>query len=197
MPEETNQNKRNQEAETAAEEEQPQTSGKLASWRRFLAAKWIAIVIVASIVIHGIGFAYFRLANNSPLATSSPEVSLGVYRFKADKEDMGRIASAEFSLHIALLEHVDRVARRRLEAHRFRVQQDVEELLRRAHGEDFDKANLGELKRLLQEQINETLGMRAIADVIITDLRLQHSDADLGLATDTAESVPWVEKPSG
>lgn len=197
MAEEANQDKRNQEAEAATEAEQPQTSSRLASWRRFLTAKWIAIVIVASIVIHGIGFAYFRLAGNSRPATSSPEVSLGVYRFKADQNEVGRIASAEFSLHIALLEQVDRVARRRLEAYRFRVQQDVEELLRRAHSGDFDDANLGELKRQLQEQINETLGMRAIADVIITDLKLQQSDADLGLVTDTAESVPWVEKPSG
>ena len=110
MAEEANQNKRDQEAEAAVEEKQPQTSGKLASWRRFLTAKWIAIVIVASIVIHGIGFAYFRLAHNSPPATSSPEVSLGVYRFKADKNEAGRITNAEFSLHIALLEHVDQVA---------------------------------------------------------------------------------------
>jgi flagellar basal body-associated protein FliL len=168
-----------------------------ALWRRFLTPKWIAILVVVSIVIHGIGFACVRLASNSPPVVSRPEVSLGVFRFEAGESEVSRVAAAEFALHIALLEQVDQAARRRLEAYQFRVQQDVEELLRRAHGGDFEDPSLGELKRQLQERINETLGMRVIADVIITDLKIQRHDRNLGVATDTAEAVPWVEKPSG
>ena len=197
MAEDVNKNNPDEAAEATVEEQQPKTSGKAASWRRFLTPKWIAALVVVSVVIHGIGFAYFRLADKSPSAANTPEVSLGAFRFDADENEAGRITNAEFSLHIALLKQVDQAARRRLEAHRFRVQQDIEELLRRAHSGDFDDPKLGELKRQLQERINETLGMRAIADVIITDLKLQQSDRDLGLVTDTAEAVPWVEKPSG
>lgn len=196
MAKDVTQNEPNEEP-VAAAEQQPKTPGKVAGWRRLLTRKWIAIVVVASIVLHGIGFTYSRLARSSPAATTSPEVSLGEFRFEAGSSEIGRIAAAEFSLHIALLEQVDGAARRRLDAYRFRVQQDVEELLRQAHSGDFDDPGLGELKRQLQERINETLGMRAIADVIITDLKLKHRDADLGLATDQSESVPWIEKPSG
>ena len=197
MATEANQSDQDRDAKTAPENEKAKTPDKAASWRRLLTKKWIAILIAASIVIHGIGFAYSRLAGKSAPPTSSPEVTLGDFRFEAGESEAGRITHAEFSLHIALLDHVDQPARKRLEARRFRVQQDVEELLRRAHSGDFDDPKLGELKRQLQEQINESLGIRAIADVIITDLKLEHGNRDLGLATDAAESVPWVEKPSG
>ena len=197
MAGETNRSDPKDEAESPAEtNETSEASGKAALWRRVVTPKWIAILVVVSVVVHGIGFACVRLADKSPPETSSPEVSLGLFQFEAGESEVGRITKAEFALHIALLKQVDQAARRRLEGYRFRVQQDVEELLRRAHGGDFEDPDLGELKRQLQERINETLGMRVIADVIITDLKLQHSDKDLGLATDNAESVPWVDKPS-
>jgi len=187
-----------QDKSTEQSEATPQkpASGKLSWWRRLLTRRWLAILLLTSILVHGIGFAYFRLTNCRPPAVTSPEVSLGKFRFDADDQQASRITNAEFSLHIALLEHVEGAARQRLDAYRFRVQQDVEELLRRAHGGDFDDPGLGELKRQLQERINETLGMRAIAEVIVTDLKLQHNNQDVGLVTGTAESVPWVEKPA-
>ncbi len=46
-------------------------------------------------------------------------------------------------------------------------------MLRKAHDGDFDDPSLRELKRQMQEQINQTLGMRAIAAVIMADLKLQ------------------------
>lgn len=196
MAEKAGQSNQPEQAEPTAEESQAPTGGPV-SWRRLLTGKWIVVLVVASLIIHGIGFAYSRLAHRGAPPAGSPEVTLGAFRFEADQGEAGPVAGAEFSLHIALLEQVDRAARSRLEAHRFRVQQGVEELLRQAHGGDFDDPNLGELKRRLQEQINEILGMRAIADVIITDLKLQPGDQDLGSLTDTKELVPWVEEPSG
>jgi len=61
-------------------------------------------------------------------------------------------------------------ARTRLAARKFKVQQDVEQLLRQAHPDDFADPVLAGLKRQLQEQINESLGLRAISEVIITSL---------------------------
>jgi flagellar basal body-associated protein FliL len=195
MAEEANQNEPKEDAESAPEKSK--TTDKASFWARFLTRRWIAIVVGVSIVIHGIGFLYYQWADETPPVALSPEVSLGEFRFEAESTEIGRITGAEFSLYIALLEHVDRAARDRLDAHRFRVQQGIEELLRQAHSGDFDDPNLGDLKRRLQEQVNETLGMRAIADVIITDLTLQYNDKHPGSVVDSAESVPWVEEPSG
>jgi hypothetical protein len=197
MAEEAKQNNAGRDAEPPPEQGKAKTPGKRAGWRRLLTPKWIAVLVLATVTVHGIGFACFRLLGDSHAVKRSPEVSLGTFRFEANQNEVGHIAEAEFALHIALLDRVEGAARPRIEAHRLRVQQGVEELLRQAHGGDFEDPKLGELKRRLQEKIGETLGMRVIADVIITDLKLVHSDRARNLATETAESVPWVEDPSG
>ncbi len=193
MAEETNQDASDEREESTAE--QPKTSSKKRSLRRFLTRKWIAIVIGLSVIVHGVGFTYYHFLGKSQQPTPGPEISLGVFRFEANKNEGGRVANAEFSLAIALLDRVDQAARLRLKDFRFRVQQDVEELLRQAKSGDFENdAHLGDLKRQLQAQINDTLGMRVIADVIITDLKLIHTDRD---ADPIAETVLWVEEPAG
>ena len=100
-------------------------------------------------------------------------------------------------MHIALLEQVEVAARRELSAKRFRVQQAVEELTRRAHGGDFEDPLLTELKRRLQERVNEALGIRVIADVIITDLKLERKGEPIERIGETAGAGPWTERPPG
>jgi len=181
--------------ETDSAETESNASKNTGFLGRLLTRRWLVIIVALSIVVHGAGFSYYQLWGKSRQSKLSPEISLGTFQFEPNENEKGRIAAAEFSLHIALLEHVDQAARDRLAARKFRVQQDVEELLRQAHSGDFDDPSLGELKRQLQEQVNETLGMRAIADVIITDLKLQLDDTQPKAAGDSNESVPWVEKP--
>jgi len=181
----------------APEEEgskQPSAAGFPA---RFLTPKWLLIILVVSVAAHAIGLAYFRLTANRPAHEPSPEVSLGVFRYVADPAQAGQITSAEFSLHIALLDQVEGAARRALSVKRYRVQQAVEELTRRARSGDFDDPLLTGLKRQLQEQINQTLGFRVIADVIITDLKLERKADEIGRITETADILPWTEKPPG
>jgi flagellar basal body-associated protein FliL len=136
--------------------------------------KWLLIVVGVSILLHGVGFTYYRLRQR-PEPAPSAEVSLGNFHFQADKVERGATARADFSLHVALLEPVDPLARQRLAARKYHIQQDVEELLRKAHSGDFDDPGLQELKRQLHEQINQALGTRAVAEIIITDLKLQRS----------------------
>ena len=162
--------------------------------KRLLTPKGLVILVAVSILVHCIAFACTRATGKSASADSG-EISLGDFSFNANPEEAGPIRSAWFSLHIALLEHVDSEARAKLKTREFRVKQGVEELLRRAHGGDFGDSNLGELKRLVQEQINETLGMRAIADVIITDLEITPREDDEAPPLITAEKVPWKEEP--
>ena len=57
-----------------------------------------------------------------------------------------------------------------------RVRQDIEQLLRRARDADFSEPSLAGLKRRIQEQVNETVRMRVVADVIFTELSLQFRD---------------------
>ncbi len=171
---------------------------KKALWARLLTPKGLAILIGASLVVHGIVFAGSKLMGPSAAAraAAATEIDLGTFQFKAEQHETGQIGAAEFNLHISLLDQLRPAAGMKLAMHEFRVQQDIEELLRQAHGGDFDDPTLSELKRQLQERINETLGLRAIADVIITDLKLDYRDGQETPMPDAAETALWVEDPS-
>ncbi len=145
-------------------------------WRRLLQPNWIAAFVALSLLLPGVVYAYSRLASQSPVDEAGQgEVSLGSFRFLANVNERSPITAATFSLHLALIPETDALARSRLASHKHRVQQDIEQLLRQAHGGDFEDPSLGDLKRQLQEQINETLGIRAVADVVVTDLGLELS----------------------
>lgn len=196
MAEETSKEVKDTGAETnTTQAATPLKRGRLI--KRVFNLKWLAVLLAVTVVVQGAVLTSYRWLGRGSAVGFSPEIGLGEFRFEADPSEAGRIASAEFTLHIALLEQVDQPARQRIQARNFRVQQDVEQLLRKAHSGDFDDPTLAGLKRQLQEQINETLGIRAIADVIVTDLELdfaaQHPDSNSG----KARSAPWTERDDG
>jgi flagellar basal body-associated protein FliL len=156
--------------EAAGDSEQPQAEKK-ARWQRFLTKKWIAILLGASVVVQGAGLVYLQISRKQPAIRAEPEVPLGDFQFASDSPDGAKIARVRFGLYVTFLEHLDRVARDELAARRFRVQQAIEQLLRQAHSRDFEDPALEQLKRQIQEQINACLEMRAVAEVIIVNLR--------------------------
>ena len=103
---------------------------------RLLEPKWLLVLLAVSITGHAIGFTYYRAVAGRSADDPGREVSLGEFRFVADPAEGSGIGTADFALHLALLEQVEGAARRELSAKRFRVQQAVEELIRRAHGPD-------------------------------------------------------------
>ncbi len=184
----------------------PPKPSRLAAIKRALMARWLPIVIVGSVVAHGL---LWSLRGAEPGAMAKPigEVSLGEFHFMNHPGAMSPIAAADFQLHISLLKDLDAQARSRLAQRKFKVQQDVEELLRQAHGGDFDDPGLGELKRQLQEQINASLELRAISEIIITDLVIERKSEQFPVSTSappaastSSNAVPpaaWEEKPAG
>ncbi len=168
-------------------EDKPQVASKTRLVQRVLriatSRVTLALLLAVSLVLHGIGFWYFR--GTSATAMPEGEVTLGQFVFEEGQMSTASITSAEFTLHVDLLEAVDQKARRRLERRRFRVKQDVEELMRLAKGADFEPTAIDQLKRTLHERINASLGMRVVDEVIITDLRI-----DRRPATEVAETSP-------
>lgn len=174
----------------------PDRPSKLARLREFLTWKWLAIFLGASILVHGAVIILCKLSATGPKTRPAAEVSLGEFEFRADQTAPGGVSAASFALHIALLSKVDGAARHELAARAFRVQQDIEQLLRLAHSGDFDDPRLAELKRQLQEQINKSLGIRAIDEVIITNLKLECAPQEAGTVVKRAESAPRSATPS-
>jgi len=142
-----------------------------------LSRRWIVILVLVWLVVNGAGVTYYQCRSRPAAAAANGEVELGSYRFLAAGEEHHRLRSASFELHASLATATEKVARERLAARKFRVQQDIEELLRRAHPADFDDPGLRELKRQLLEQVNESIGVQALSEVIITNLALTWGDS--------------------
>jgi flagellar basal body-associated protein FliL len=195
----TNETKRPEEPNS--EEAQTESSSKSKSKFALFSAKsvpyWLAFLLISTLVIHGIGWAYYKAASASVPVELSPEIDVGNYKFMADKTSGGRLSSAEFSLYITALEGLDRIARTRLASHKFRVQEEIESLLRQAHSGDFDDPSLNDLKRQIRDKINQTLGNRVVSDVIIANMKISTSNnKEPAAAADAASSPPWLEKSS-
>jgi hypothetical protein len=140
---------------------------------RLLTKELLGFLLVVSLLSQAAGLVYCRVLARRPVATPPPEeVSLGSFRFQGDAAPGVRIAGADFTVHVTLLESVEQTARRRLTDRKCRVRQAIEEILRKAHSSDFEDPSLGDVRRLMQEQVNQILGIRAVADIIVTDLRV-------------------------
>ncbi|MGA2035429.1 MAG: flagellar basal body-associated FliL family protein [Thermoguttaceae bacterium] len=166
-------------------------------FRRLLLGTWLPLLVIVSLAMHAGGLAYYRFHQRATAAPASPEIGLGVFHFTAGKGDIDRIR-AQFSVHVALAEPVEAPGRQRLAARKVRVRQDIEELIRKAHSGDFDDPGLQELKRQLLEQVNQTLGLRAISEVMITDLEIQPGGPQQPAPGQTAQAAPpgRANKPS-
>ena len=169
-------------AESSGSESQVKKPNVASRFTGFLKRRWGFVVLAAVLLVHT-SVVWYLTAAHADGRNTKREVSLGEFEF-VNRTLEHSVRHAEFDLHLSLLDAVEDEAREQLDHRRFRVQQDVEQLLRQAHGADFADPKLTELKRRLQEQVNESLGMRAIRDVIITDLNLEIADVEDAVGVD-------------
>lgn len=164
---------------------------------RFFTKGVLGFFLVVSLLGQAAGIVYCRASARRPAEALPEEIGLGAYCFQASNAMAERVAAADFALHVTLQPSVEQTARRRLADRKCRVRQAIEELLRKAHCADFDDPSLGDVKRQVQEQVNQVLGIRAVADVILTDLKLQHAPREAGPARETAGPTPQTAKAPG
>jgi len=173
------------EKEEKPSEEEASKKSKVGSWgARLRQPLWICVLVGTTVVAHGLLIMVHALTGSSAENTEG-EVSLGRFGFMNTVDQHNSVVKADFQLHVRLLDQIDKAARKLLTDRKYRVQQDVEELLRRAHGADFEDPSLSELKRQLQETVNQSLELRAVDEVIITELAIetrqrQANDTDSG-----------------
>ena len=153
-----------------------------------MAKRWFVALVVVLLVVPVAGVVCLRPKPVPPPPVPPTEVTLGEFQFTGGKGQDCCIAEAQFALAITLLAPTDEAARETLAARRLRVQQGIEQLLRSAHSADFDDPSLVELKRQMREQIDQTLGLRAVSEIIITDLKLRQSDRAVPPVAATADS---------
>ena len=186
-----------------SDQQQPEQHSRPARWLVPPSRRLLASLLVGSLVMN-VGLLLIRpTTSQTPRSVDVPEIPLGTFRYVAGPSKLGQpdeptVSSAEFSLYVTLAESAADGGAELIAARRFRVQQAVEQLLRQAHGGDFQDPSLSTLKRQIREHINAVLGARAVAEVVLTDLKLQYRQPSPGQRasqTPTAErsGVPWKE----
>lgn len=154
----------------------------------------IVAFICGLVLIHAGLFAAWKLRSGP--APLSNEVALGDFSFESELLPGNTVRSAVFRLHISLLDRAAYRGRVLLVARQAKLQQEIEQLLRQAHGADFEDPTLTELKRQLQALVNKTLGERVVEEVIITDLVVERAVAEpSALPAGVSEPAPWQEVP--
>lgn len=180
----------------ATAEAAPKKTGTLRRAVAFLKTNWVAAFICALLLIHAGLFAVWKWSTGAPPPPA--ELTLGEFDFEGVPLPGNPISRAQFRLHVSLLGEARYRGRMLLAEHRHKLQQEIEELLRQAHGADFEDPTLAELKRQIQATINRTLGERVIDEVIITDLSLEHVAAEPTVDSGEPDmETSWEEVTSG
>jgi len=186
-----------------ADQQHQEPQSRPARWLVTPSRRLLASLLVGSLVMN-VGLLLIRPTAPQPRsAVNVPEIPLGTFRYVAGPSKLGQtdeptVTSAEFSLYVTLADSAADGGVELIAARRFRVQQAVEQLLRQAHSGDFQDPSLSALKRQIREHINAVLGARAVAEVVLTDLKLEYRHPSPGRQasqTSTAErnGVPWKE----
>jgi hypothetical protein len=182
--------------EAATSQAAPAKPTLLGRLRGLLKQNLIVAFICLLVLIHAALFAAWKFRAGP--ASLPNEVTLGEFEFEGEPLPGNTVRHAAFRLHVRLLDGAAYHGRALLYDKQHKLQQEIEQLLRQAHGADFEDPTLLELKRQFQAIVNKTLGERVVDEVIITDLSLERVAAAPVVPVSSApEAAQWQEATSG
>jgi hypothetical protein len=155
-------------------------------WKLVLTQRWLAALVIGSLIVHGMVFALVR--KSAGRAAAQPEYTVGTFSFVAGEPSDSRTVAGKFDLHVRFLDELDAPARQRIASHQYRVRESIEGLLRDSQGLNLDEPALTRLKHEIQERIDGALDLRAVAEVIITDMSVPVPGAAPTAATPASSS---------
>lgn len=145
--------------------------------RRLITSRWTLLAVTTWAVIQTAALAAYYAWGLSA-AVPPAELTLGQFHFEAQPAQPDLVRRADFTLHVVAAPSLERFAGQQLAQKQLRVRQAIEELLRLAGPSDFADPVLGELKRRIKAKLNELLGIQAVADVLVTDLKLELASSE-------------------
>jgi hypothetical protein len=174
-------------------EDAPQGSVGTTTRRRRLAF----VGIIAGLMF-GEAMVILLLAGGSSqgAAAAAEELEIGEFLFDRPGATDGSVRRARFRLHVRLLPDLRAEATSQFRGNPFHVREGVEEVLRRAAPSDFEDPLLADLKRRIQERLNQDLGQRAVARCIVTHLEIERNTEAAGAPQENvAKADPPLKSP--
>jgi flagellar basal body-associated protein FliL len=167
---------------SAVEIEQAEQPG----WSKSLLIRWIVAIVLGSIVVDCALFFLLRKSLQPP-APVPVELEVGSFDFVAAREattDIEPLSQpAKFDIHVRFIDDLERPGRELLTAHRHRVRESIENLLRKSQQVELSDPAMARLKHEIQQRIDDALDIRAVAEVIITNLRIDSANRTAAAAT--------------
>jgi hypothetical protein len=167
-------------------------------WRRISKWRWLVGAVLVLLVVEG-AIVYWLRTRAAPVAESFPkEVPLGVFEFTRSNGRESRVLRGQFDLFVRLTDELTASQQRQFIQHQPQLQKAVEEALLRLRAADFSDLRLVRLKNRVQEQLNDELGFDGIAEVLVSNFKIQAIAATIPPVapreTTPAESPSAAEK---
>ena len=144
---------------------QPAKSGPM-----MVSVRWLIGVVLSLFAVNAAATGMVWMSLSGDESKLLREVELGGFTYVGDPTETA-YERIEFQLAVSLLPEVQEPAKALLKLHCRKVEQAVEELLRKSRDADFEDPELTDLKRRIQETVNHAINRRVIDEVLITDLQ--------------------------
>jgi hypothetical protein len=168
------------------------------TWLRIFKWRWLVGAVLVLFAVEGAVLYWFRTRAASEVASLSKEIPLGVFEFTRSNGRESRVLRGQFDLFVRLTDELTASQQRQFVQHQPQLQKAVEEALLRLRAADFSDLRLVRLKNRVQEQLNDELGFDGIAEVLVSNFKIQAIAATIPPAapreTKSAESPSAPEK---
>jgi hypothetical protein len=143
------------------------------TWFPVFKWRWLVGAVLMLFVVEG-AIVFWLRTRVAPVAESLPkEIPLGVFEFTRSNGRESRVLRGQFDLFIRLTDELTASQQRQFIQHQPQLQKAVEEALLRLRAADFSDLRLVRLKNRVQEQLNDELGFDGIAEVLISNFKIQ------------------------
>jgi flagellar basal body-associated protein FliL len=142
-------------------------------WFHISKWRWLVAAVIVLLVVEG-AIVYWLRTRAAPIVESLPkEIPLGAFEFTRSKGRESRVLRGQFDLFVRLTDDLTTTQQGQFIQHQPQLQKAVEEALLRLRAADFSDLRLARLKNRVQEQLNDELGFDGVAEVLISNFKIQ------------------------
>jgi hypothetical protein len=159
--------------EPSAESDEP-AEGSSGGSRRFgiFSARWLIAAVAISFLLEAAIIYWFRGRTPSDAPLVAGEIPLGSFEFSRTGGANQKVYRGQFDLFVRLSDQLDASQQQQFLREQPRLQQVVEETVRRLRLADFTDYRLSRLKARVEERLNDELGFTVVSEVLIANFKI-------------------------
>ncbi len=148
-----------------------ETAAISSRWSRLFAWRWLIAAVTISLLLEAAVIYWFRVRTPDDAPMITGEVALGSFEFTRSGGD-NQIYRGQFDLFVRLADRLDASQQQQFVREEQRLQQAVEETVRRLRLADFTELRLTRLKDRVQDRLNDELGFNGVEEVLIANFKI-------------------------